>query len=350
VATLEEVAAELYGLAPEDFTATRNLRAKEARAAGDRELADRISALRRPSAAAWAVNLLVRAHPAEVEQLLRLGDALREAQEALAGDELRELNRRQHGVIAAIRRRARTVAAEAGHPLSESVGRQVEATLRAAMADPAAAAAVRSGALTTDLESTGFGSVDVDGAVADVVLLTRRGAGVPADSPAAEAGGAATDDADSPARTLATPRSRPRKAAPRRTDQQDRERDEEVRRRQEEERHEEERRQQERRRAEQAKRVERARREMEEAERAAEAEAAALARAEDRVAELARQREDLSEQIEELTKALHDAQRAHEAAGREHREARQQREATHRASRVAARAAAEARERLDRLG
>ena len=35
---IEDVADELYGLAPEDFTAARNARAKAARTDGDREL------------------------------------------------------------------------------------------------------------------------------------------------------------------------------------------------------------------------------------------------------------------------------------------------------------------------
>jgi hypothetical protein len=160
------VAEQLYGLPLEEFTATRDARAKELRAQGERDLARDVAALRRPTTAAWAVNQLVRARRDEVEQLLALGAALRDAQGAFAGEELRELNRQQHRVIAAIRQRARAVAALAGQRLTEVVGRQVEATLKAGMADPAAADAVRSGLLVSDLESTGFDPVDLTGAVA----------------------------------------------------------------------------------------------------------------------------------------------------------------------------------------
>lgn len=163
---LRGVAEQLYRLPLEEFTATRDAHAKELRTLGERDLARQVAALRRPTTAAWAVNQLVRARRDEVEQLLELGAALREAQGAFAGEELRQLNRQQHRVIAAIRQQARAVAAQAGQPLTETVGRQVEATLRAGMADPAAADAIRSGLLVRDLESTGFDPVDLEGAVA----------------------------------------------------------------------------------------------------------------------------------------------------------------------------------------
>ncbi|WP_258723351.1 hypothetical protein [Cellulomonas sp. NS3] len=165
---LRDVAHELYGLAPADFTAARNARAKEARAAKDRALATRLAALPRPSAAAWAVNLLVRRDPGLVDQLLSMGAALREAQASLSGADLRDLNRQQHQLLVEVRRRAEAAARDAGHPLSPTIAQNVHATLHAAMADPDAAEAVRSGLLVADLQSTGFGPVDVDGAVAPV--------------------------------------------------------------------------------------------------------------------------------------------------------------------------------------
>ncbi len=57
--TLEEIADELYGLPPEEFTAARDARACALRAS-DRALADAVCALRRPTTAAWLVDLLVR--------------------------------------------------------------------------------------------------------------------------------------------------------------------------------------------------------------------------------------------------------------------------------------------------
>src|SRR6478735_10130604 len=55
-ARLDAIAVELYALPPDDFTSARNARA----AAADRSLAARVKTLRKPTAAAWAVDLLAR--------------------------------------------------------------------------------------------------------------------------------------------------------------------------------------------------------------------------------------------------------------------------------------------------
>src|SRR5690606_5756403 len=151
MAELEDVAAELYGLPLDEFTTARDERAKELRADGERTAATAVRALRRPSTAAWAVNQLVRARREEVEQVLDLGAALREARAALAGDELRALRKQQQQLVAAVVRQTRAVARERGQRLSDTVQREVEATLKAAMADVDAAAAVRSGLLLRSL-------------------------------------------------------------------------------------------------------------------------------------------------------------------------------------------------------
>jgi hypothetical protein len=46
---IDDVADELYGLAPEQFTSARNAHIKEAKAGGDGDLAAKIGALRKPS-------------------------------------------------------------------------------------------------------------------------------------------------------------------------------------------------------------------------------------------------------------------------------------------------------------
>ncbi|WP_240677492.1 DUF2848 family protein [Actinacidiphila soli] len=68
----QAVLDELYGLRPDRFTAARTRHATRARQAGDRELGARLTALRRPTLAAWASNQLVRAHPEQVAPILRL--------------------------------------------------------------------------------------------------------------------------------------------------------------------------------------------------------------------------------------------------------------------------------------
>lgn len=169
MADLRSVASDLYALTPGEFTAARNTRAKEV---ADKALAKQIKSLKRPSVAAWAVNRLVRERPEEISQLLELGAELRQAQDDLAGHELRRLNEQRHALLAAVTRQARAVAANQGQGLSESVARQVESTLRAALADAGAAAAVRSGLLTSHLQASGFSPANLQGAVALSDLLT----------------------------------------------------------------------------------------------------------------------------------------------------------------------------------
>lgn len=164
--TTGAVAVELYGLPLGQFTAARDARGKELRREGARTVAAEVARLPKPSVAAWAVDVLVRHERDLVEQLVELGAALREAQETLAGEQLRELDRERRRLLTAIGQRAAALAEAQGQHLSESVLGQVQGTVHAAMADPAAAAAVRSGVLTRSLETSGFGPVDVDGAVA----------------------------------------------------------------------------------------------------------------------------------------------------------------------------------------
>ena len=163
---LQEIADELYGLPPEEFTATRDARAAEARKAGDRDLATAVRQLKRPSRSAWLANLLARRAGDQLAGLLDLGDALREAQGNLAGDALRRLSSQRHQVIYGLAQEGRRLAADAGAPVGDAVERELESTLEAALADPAAAAAVRSGRLVKHLEPRGFDPVDLAGAVA----------------------------------------------------------------------------------------------------------------------------------------------------------------------------------------
>lgn len=168
---LRSAAEELYALLPGEFVARRNALAAEAKAAGDEQLAAEVRRLAKPSLAAWAVNLLVRREPDQVEQVLALGAALREAQASMAGDELRALGRQRRQLTAAVTRRAQALAAELGQKVGAPVAAQVEDTLHAAMVDEDAAAAVRTGLLVKALAVTGLGPALVADAVAVPGLL-----------------------------------------------------------------------------------------------------------------------------------------------------------------------------------
>jgi hypothetical protein len=159
MSVLEEAEA-LYGLPLAEFTPARDARVKALRAS-DREVADAIKALKKPSLAAWVLNLLVRREPDRVAQLISLGASLRDAAESLDGAQLRELTKQRRQLTAAVTTVARRHALGEGHKVTESVADEVESTLTAAMLDGDAAAAVRSGLLVRAFSTTGLGDLDV---------------------------------------------------------------------------------------------------------------------------------------------------------------------------------------------
>ena len=180
-ADLASAAEELYALSPGDFTAARDERAAQARAAGDRDLAQAIGGLRRPVVSAWLVNQLAREAKDQVAELVALGESLRQAQQDLAGEQVRELSAQRRTLVAALVAEAKRIAARDGRPAGLQVEREVDATLQAALADSGAAAAVQAGCLASPLSYAGLG-------VGDAASVATRGRRAPAASRAASAG------------------------------------------------------------------------------------------------------------------------------------------------------------------
>jgi hypothetical protein len=141
---VDEIAARLYALRPEEFTAARDQEAKRADSAYLRKA---ITALRKPTAAAHAVNQLVRERPDDMRALLTLGEQLR----AAMGTDATEVRR-------LVAERRKLIARLVDRDLSAAVQEEVTATLEAATADADMAAAVRSGRLVKPLQYVGFGS------------------------------------------------------------------------------------------------------------------------------------------------------------------------------------------------
>jgi hypothetical protein len=187
---LDDATLRLYAEPPAGFTARRSELAAEALREDNRELAELVKQLRKPTVAAWLVNQLARSG-SDLEELLDLGDRMRQAQANMDGRRMTELGRERQQLIPRLLRRARAVAAGHGQSWTAGLEREVEATVVAAMADARAAAAVASGKLTRALSYAGLGEVDVtdatatppappadrpptDGAAADAVLEARR--------------------------------------------------------------------------------------------------------------------------------------------------------------------------------
>ncbi len=157
----EDLLRQLYEAPPDGFVAVRTEAAAAARAAGDRATAKQIAALRKPTVAAWLVNLLALRRPDLVDELVELAELLREAQRNLRGEQLRELSTQRRKAVAALVEQARRLAVEA----EPGLGRaslplaDVEATLTAALADADIAEQVRTGRLVRTVALSGFGEV-----------------------------------------------------------------------------------------------------------------------------------------------------------------------------------------------
>lgn len=188
--------AELYGAAPEAFTERRGALAAAARGAGDRAAAKAIAALRRPTRAAWVVNLLVRADPSAPGKLAELAGALRAAQQARHGPRLRELSAARGALVDALTNQALATADVPDPP--PSLRLEVAQTLTAALADPEVAAAFATGTLTRAAQWSGFGVLPAETEPDEETDETRRASWRP-EAAGQTASGAGDAGRDSPA-------------------------------------------------------------------------------------------------------------------------------------------------------
>jgi hypothetical protein len=154
---LEQIADELYGLRPEEFASARDARIREARKDGKAALAKELAKLRKPTLSAWLVNLLWRDQRDVMEQLFDLSQELSRAQAEAAGPALRELTAQRRQLETALMQRAATLGKQAGASVTDSVAREAQETLSAALAQPEVAEEVRSGRLVKPASYSGFG-------------------------------------------------------------------------------------------------------------------------------------------------------------------------------------------------
>jgi hypothetical protein len=172
---VDEAADELYGLPPGEFTRARDERAKELRGGGEREAANAVKALRRPTVAAWALNQLARRRRKDLDKLLSAGEGLRAAQEELlaGGDRaaFQDAAALERDLVAKLAADATTLASEAGER-GGGLQEKVAETLHAAALDEETAEELRAGRLVKEREAIGG-----FGAMADVSAASPRAAG-----------------------------------------------------------------------------------------------------------------------------------------------------------------------------
>jgi hypothetical protein len=145
---------KLYGLPQAEFTAARNARAKELRK-NDPELAATVAALPKPTAAAAALNELVREDPSEARALIQSGKRLRQAQEAaVAGKRGADLQKAIEEHRTALDRMQRDLRRR---KLTAATVDKAAKTLRVVSVDPDLQPLLERGTLHEDLTAAGFG-------------------------------------------------------------------------------------------------------------------------------------------------------------------------------------------------
>jgi hypothetical protein len=158
----------LYAAQPGEFVQRRDELARSLRKDGDREAADEVKKLRKPSVAAWAVNQLARREKMRLRGLFTAGERLRAAHEqVLAGgprDDLERARDDERLAIGELAAAARPLLEDAGHPPTEAVLDRVRETLHAAVVDEDLAGRVRAGRLEKEERATGFGFTNLPAA------------------------------------------------------------------------------------------------------------------------------------------------------------------------------------------
>jgi hypothetical protein len=160
-----DIAAEidaLFQLSLAEFTGARNALAKRLQNEGRTLDAERVKALAKPPAPAWAVNQLYWQDPKAIERLLTLGERVRKVQTGqLKNADLRALIEEKKQMTMALLTKASAILEEAGHAASADSMRRVSATLESLAAWGAMEGVPRAGRLTADLDPPGFDTLAV---------------------------------------------------------------------------------------------------------------------------------------------------------------------------------------------
>ena len=156
---LETALDELYDATPEEFVAERKRLAKELKSVGETDDADRLTKVRKPTIAAWALNRLARDHRREVDLLLDSGHRMRTAQAGVLRGEARETfeqaHRTERETIALLVRAAEQLLTERGGASATVLG-QIASSLHAAAVSDVGREVLAAGRFTEPLTLDGF--------------------------------------------------------------------------------------------------------------------------------------------------------------------------------------------------
>jgi hypothetical protein len=159
---VDRAADELYGLPLEEFVPRRDELVRELRGAGQKDDAEMVKRMPKPTAPAWVVNQLARTEPDDMRALMQAGDELRRTQEWLLRGEadptdLRSAVEAERAAVGRLVRMGAALLTAAGRPPRGDILERVGETLHAATADPALRAEVERGRVAKDQAAVGLG-------------------------------------------------------------------------------------------------------------------------------------------------------------------------------------------------
>ena len=154
---LPEEADELFKAPLDEFTRRRNEIVKRLKAAGDKEGAAEVGALKKPPVTAWALNQVARTKGREVAELIEADRALGAPR---SRNELRMASEKRNRAIGHITQLAIETLEKGGHAGAASAHKIMQ-TLLAAGTDEEARTALLSGTLLRDFAPGGLGGGDI---------------------------------------------------------------------------------------------------------------------------------------------------------------------------------------------
>ena len=150
----------LYGLPLQEFTGARNALAKRLKKEGEKDDAEEVAALPKPTVSAWAVNHLFTVESERMEELLASGESARKAlREILSGGDagaLRNAIQEARDLANDLRDRAVEALSAEGNRPGAAIVERIATNLQSLAFSPVAEPVLERGWMDVDLPPVGF--------------------------------------------------------------------------------------------------------------------------------------------------------------------------------------------------
>jgi hypothetical protein len=158
----DEEIDRLYGLPLESFVSQRDALARRLRQEGDRDGAEVVKRMAKPTRAAWAANQAARSQPRARRELLAAGEELRRRQQRVLSGRghrggLRPAVQREQAAVGELVRAASGLLTENGRGLGAATLDRVRETLHAAAVDDEVRERLETGRIEREARAAGLG-------------------------------------------------------------------------------------------------------------------------------------------------------------------------------------------------